>query len=243
MFGHERGAFTGATKTKTGRMEQANGGTVFLDEIGELTAALQSKLLRVLEEKCFERLGGNQTIRTDIRIIAATHRNLEADVEAGIFREDLYYRINVLRVHLPPLRDRRECIEPLSDYLLQKICRELKRNFSGFAPGVMELFKHHHWPGNVRELSNAIERAVLLEEGGRITQESISLSGFSRKAKSSSKPLKNLEASEKDLLLEALELNGWVQKDAASRLGITARKLNYMIMKHGITHSRWLKNR
>jgi len=224
-------------------MEQANRGTVFLDEIGELTAALQSKLLRVLEEKCFERLGGNQTIRSDIRIIAATHRNLEADVEAGIFREDLYYRINVLRVHLPPLRDRRECIEPLSDYLLQKICRELKRNFSGFAPGVMELFKHHHWPGNVRELSNAIERAVLLEESGRITQESISLSGFSRKAKSSSKPLKNLEASEKDLLLEALELNGWVQKDAASRLGITARKLNYMIMKHGITHSRWRKNR
>jgi DNA-binding NtrC family response regulator len=243
LFGHERGAFTGATKTRTGRMEQAHGGTVFLDEIGELTAALQSKLLRVLEEKCFERLGGNQTIRTDIRIIAATHRNLEANVEAGTFREDLYYRINVLRVHLPSLRERLECIEPLADYLLQKCCRELKRNFSGFAPGVTELFKHHHWPGNVRELSNAIERAVLLEESGRITLESISLSGFSHKAKSSSKPLKNLEASEKDLLLEALELSGWVQKDAASRLGVTARKLNYMIKKHGITHSRWRKNR
>jgi len=243
LFGHERGAFTGATKTRTGRMEQANGGTVFLDEIGELTAALQSKLLRVLEEKCFERLGGNQTIRTDIRIIAATHRNLEANVETGTFREDLYYRINVLRVHLPSLRERRECIEPLADYLLQKICRELKRNFNGFAPEVIELFKHHHWPGNVRELSNAIERAVLLEESGRITLESVSLSGFSYKAKSSSKPLKNLETSEKDLLLEALELSGWVQKDAASRLGVTARKLNYMIKKHGITHSRWRKNR
>ena len=169
LFGHERGAFTGATKTRTGRLEQANGGTVFLDEIGELSPALQAKLLRVLEEKCFERLGGNQTIRTDIRIIAATHRNLEASVETGTFREDLYYRINVLRVHLPPLRERAECIEPLSNYLLQKTCRELKRNFNGFAPGVIELFKRHHWPGNVRELSNTIERAILLEESNRIT--------------------------------------------------------------------------
>jgi len=243
LFGHERGAFTGATKTRTGRLEQANGGTVFLDEIGELTAALQAKLLRVLEEKCFERLGGNQTIRTDIRIIAATNRNLEANVEAGAFREDLYYRINVLRVHLPPLRERPECIDPLSNYLLHKICRELKRDFNGFAPGVTELFKRHHWPGNVRELSNAIERAVLLEESSQITVENISLSGFPPRTESTSKPLKDLEESEKDLLMEALRISQWVQKDAASRLGVTARKLNYMIKKHGITHSRWRKNR
>ena len=243
LFGHERGAFTGAAKTRTGRLEQANGGTVFLDEIGEFTPALQAKLLRVLEEKCFERLGGNQTIRTDIRIIAATHRNLEASVEAGTFRADLYYRINVLRVHLPPLRERRECIEPLANYLIEKACRELKRSFNGFAPGVIELFKRHHWPGNVRELSNAIERAVLLEESNRITLDSISLSGFSQKAEFCPRPLKDLEASEKDLLLEALELTDWVQKDAASRLGVTARKLNYMIKKHGITHNRWRKNR
>ncbi len=188
LFGHERGAFTGAAKTRTGRLEQANGGTVFLDEIGEFTPALQAKLLRVLEEKCFERLGGNQTIRTDIRIIAATHRNLEASVEAGTFRADLYYRINVLRVHLPPLRERRECIEPLANYLIEKACRELKRSFNGFAPGVIELFKRHHWPGNVRELSNAIERAVLLEESNRITLDSISLFGFSQKAEFSSRP-------------------------------------------------------
>jgi len=245
LFGHERGAFTGAAKTRTGRLEQANGGTVFLDEIGELTPTIQAKLLRVLEEKCFERLGGNQTIRTDIRIIAATHRNLEANVEAGTFRQDLYYRINVLRVHLPPLRERQECIEPLSSYLLQKACRELKRNFNGFAPGVNELFKRHHWPGNVRELSNAIERAVLLEEDNRITQESISFSGFSpaQKSEFSPRPLKDLEESEKDLLVEALELSEWVQKDAAGRLGVTPRKLNYMIKKHGITHARWRKNR
>lgn len=243
LFGHERGAFTGATKTRTGRLEQASGGTVFLDEIGELTPALQAKLLRVLEEKCFERLGGNQTIRTDIRIIAATHRNLEANVEAGSFREDLYYRINVLRVHLPPLRERQECIGPLASYMLQKTCRELKKNFSEFAPGVTELFKRHLWPGNVRELSNTIERAVLLEESTQITLDSISLSGFSPKAEPTPKPIKDLEESEKDLLVEALRLSEWIQKDAAIRLGVTARKLNYMIRKHGITHARWRRNR
>lgn len=244
LFGHERGAFTGATKTRTGRLEQANGGSVFLDEIGELTPALQAKLLRVLEEKCFERLGGNQTIRTDIRIIAATHKNLEANVEAGTFRQDLYYRINVLRVHLPALRERTECIEPLSKYLLEKTCRELKKNFNGFTPGVMDLFKRHTWPGNVRELSNTIERAILLEESNRITLESISVSGFSQKADPpSSKPIKDLETSEKDLLVKALELADWVQKDAAIRLGVTARKLNYMIRKHGITHTRWRRNK
>ncbi|MDR3555449.1 MAG: sigma-54 dependent transcriptional regulator [Syntrophobacteraceae bacterium] len=243
LFGHERGAFTGAAKTRTGRLEQASGGSVFLDEIGELTPALQAKLLRVLEEKCFERLGGNQTIRTDIRIIAATHKNLEANVETGAFREDLYYRINVLRVHLPPLRERSECIEPIANHLLEKNCREVKKDFNGFGPGIMDLFKRHLWPGNVRELANTIERAVLLEESNRITLQSISLSGFSHRAETSPKPLKDLETSEKDLLLKALELTDWVQKDAATRLGVTARKLNYMIKKHGITHSRWRRNK
>jgi DNA-binding NtrC family response regulator len=243
LFGHERGAFTGAAKTRTGRLEQANGGSVFLDEIGELTPSLQAKLLRVLEEKSFERLGGNQTIRTDIRIIAATHKNLEANVEAGTFREDLYYRINVLRVHLPPLRERADCIEPLANYLLEKNCRDLKKEFNSFGPGVMELFKRHPWPGNVRELANTIERAVLLEESNRISLQSISLSGFSNKVEASCKPIKDLETSEKDLLLNALENSDWVQKDAAVRLGVTARKLNYMIKKHGITHSRWRRNK
>lgn len=243
LFGHEKGAFTGATKTRAGRLEQANGGTVFLDEIGELTPALQAKFLRVLEEKCFERLGGGQTIRSDIRIIAATNRNLEATVEDGSFREDLYYRINVLRVHLPPLRERRECIEPLSSYLLQKICRELKKHIHGFAPDVLELFKNYQWPGNIRELSNAIERAALLEESDCIHRENILLSGMSLKTDFSPRPLKDLETSEKDLLMEALEMSNWIQKDAATRLGVTPRKLNYMVKKHGITHSRWRRNR
>ena len=242
LFGHERGAFTGATKTRIGRMEQANGGTVFLDEIGELPLAIQSKLLRVLEEKSFERVGGNQTIRSDIRIIAATHRDLEATLESGLFREDLYYRINVLRVHLPPLRERRECIGPLSNYLLQKICRELGRQCDGFSAEVTELFRSYHWPGNIRELSNAIERAVLLEEGRLIRLENITLYGLARKTPTTPKPM-DLHTGEKDMLMEALELSGWVQKEAADRLGVTARKLNYMVKKHGITCNRWRKNK
>ncbi|MFZ2447171.1 MAG: sigma-54 dependent transcriptional regulator [Syntrophobacteraceae bacterium] len=242
LFGHERGAFTGATKTRIGRMEQANGGTVFLDEIGELPPALQAKLLRVLEEKCFERLGGNQTIRSDIRIIAATHRDLEASVEAGNFREDLYYRINVLRVHLPPLSERHDCIEPLANFLLDKIGRDLGRQFDGFSPEVLTLFKGYHWPGNIRELSNAIERAVLLEDSRFIRRESITLYGMGRRVNTPPPP-KDLETGEKDMLLEALELSDWVQKDAADRLGVTPRKLNYMVRKHGITHNRWRKNK
>jgi transcriptional regulator with GAF, ATPase, and Fis domain len=242
LFGHERGAFTGATKTRIGRMEQANGGTVFLDEIGELPAVLQAKLLRVLEEKCFERLGGNQTIRSDSRIIAATHRDLEATVEAGNFREDLYYRINVLRVHLPPLFERRECIEPLSNYLLQRISRDLGRKFDGFSPDVLGLFKEYHWPGNIRELSNAIERAALLEDGRQIGLDNITLYGPGRKTGAAPKP-RDLETGEKAMLMEALELSDWVQKDAAERLGVTPRKLNYMVNKHGITHARWRRNK
>jgi DNA-binding NtrC family response regulator len=251
LFGHERGSFTGATKTRVGRMEQANGGTVFLDEIGELPAPLQAKLLRVLEEKSFERLGGNQTIRSDIRIIAATHRDLEASVEAGTFREDLYYRINVLRVHLPPLRERHDCIEPLANLLLERTSRELKKHIEGFSPEVIDLFKNYQWPGNIRELSNAVERAVLLEETRTVRMSNVTLYGMTRKIPYSSPssptlsppPIKDLEASERDLLMEALEQSNWVQKEAANHLGVTPRKLNYMVRKHGITHSRWRKNK
>lgn len=243
LFGHERGAFTGATKTRIGRMEQASGGTVFLDEIGELPPSLQAKLLRVIEEKRFERLGGNQTIRSEIRIIAATHRDLESAVESGAFREDLYYRINVLRVHLPPLRERHECIEPLSTYLLQKNSRDLGRQFLGFSPEVTQLFKNYHWPGNIRELSNAIERAALLEESKFISTENITLYGMRRGGSPTSQGPKDLQTGEKEMLLDALEHSDWVQKDAAQRLGITARKLNYMVKKHGITHNRWRKNK
>ena len=160
LFGHEKGAFTGASKTRVGRFEQGNGGTVFLDEIGELTPSLQAKLLRVLEEKSFERLGGNRTINADVRIIAATNKNLEELIEEGTFRLDLFYRINVLRVHLPPIRERKECIDPLADFLLRKVCRSVRKNITGFSPEVIRMFRSYSWPGNIREFTNTIERAV-----------------------------------------------------------------------------------
>lgn len=245
LFGHEKGAFTGALKTRAGRLEQANGGTVFLDEIGELTPSLQAKLLRVLEEKSFERLGGNRTIRTDIRIIAATNRNLEELIQAGSFREDLYYRINVLRIHLPPLRERPECIKPLACHLLEKLCRSLKKQVVGFSPEVIRMFKAYSWPGNIRELSNTIERALLLEEDSIIHRESVSLPQLVRPGKPefAGESLKDLNEQERKLVLDALEKCLWIQKEAAARLGISPRALNYKIKKYGLTHPRWRKNK
>ncbi len=188
LFGHERGAFTGADKTRVGRFEQAHGGTLFLDEFCELSFGLQSKLLRVLEDKSFERLGGNKTIQTDVRVIAATNRDIEVLVNQGHFREDLYYRINVLRIHLPPLRDRRTDIEPLAHYLLAKLCRSLKKRMDGFSAEVLRLLQGYDWPGNIRQLSNVIERAILMEEGTCIQPESLLLPQIRRPAASPLRP-------------------------------------------------------
>ncbi len=246
LFGHEKGAFTGATKTRAGRLEQANEGTAFLDEIGELSQGLQAKCLRVLEERCFERVGGNRTIHTDIRIIAATNRDLEDQVSKGLFREDLYYRINVLRLHLPPLRERRDCIEPLAYHFLEKICRSLKKQISGFDREVIELFKAYGWPGNIRELSNTIERAVLLEDDTIIHKDSVFLPNITpprRLETGKAQAPQALDDQERQAILDALEKCLWVQKDAAGVLGVTPRVLNYKIKKYGITHPRWRKNR
>ncbi|UCF92357.1 MAG: sigma-54-dependent Fis family transcriptional regulator [Desulfobacterales bacterium] len=245
LFGHEKGSFTGADKTRTGRFEQADGGTLFLDEFCELNLFLQAKLLRALEEKVFERLGGNKTIRADTRIIAATNRNIEELVEAGEFREDLYYRINVLRIHLPPLRDRRECIEPLSYFLLHRLCRAVKKRVEAFSPEVMRMFQGYSWPGNIRQLANTIERAVLMEDSPVIQESAISLPQTKRKAsrESASPGLKLSAEQQKHLICTALENNLWVQKDAARQLGITPRALNYRIKKLGITHAHWRKNK
>jgi DNA-binding NtrC family response regulator len=250
FFGHEKGSFTGANKTRIGRFEQANGGTVFLDEIGDITISLQSKLLRVLEEKEFERLGGNRTIRTDIRIISATNRNLEEAIERGEFREDLYYRINVLQVSLPPLRERIEDIEDLASYFLDKHCRSLHKSIDGFSPTVLEMFKNYSWPGNIRQLSNTIERAVLLAEGGVIKESHVVLGKASgpliqtSATPSESRPSgpRPLIDHEKQAILEALEKSLWIQKDAAEMLGISRRVLNYKIKNLGIRHPRWRKN-
>ena len=246
LFGHERGAFTGADKTRAGRFEQAHGGTLFLDEFCELSFGLQSKLLRVLEDKSFERLGGNKTIQSDVRVIAATNRDIEALVGQGRFREDLYYRINVLRIHLPPLRERRPDIEPLAHYLLGKLCRALKKKIDGFSPQVLSMLQAYDWPGNIRQLSNTIERSILVEDGNVIQAESISLPEIRKPAAEIEAAPANLKLTaeqEKELIHRALEDNLWIQKDAALQLGISPRALNYRVKKLGISHHRWRKNK
>jgi DNA-binding NtrC family response regulator len=245
LFGHDKGAFTGADKTRTGRFEQASGGTIFLDEFCELGFGLQAKLLRAIELKSFERLGSNKTIQADTRIIAATNRDIEALVQTGKFREDLYYRINVLRIHMPPLRQRLECIEPLAYHFLGKLSRSVKKKIDSFSPDVIEMFRQYPWPGNIRQLSNTIERAILLEDDRVIRQESISLPDLGDNVSHNHQAvgLRLSEGQEKDMICSALEGNLWIQKDAASQLGITPRALNYRIKKLGITHSRWRKNK
>ncbi len=246
LFGHEKGAYTGANKTRIGRFEQANGGTVFLDEIGEMSLDLQAKLLRVLDEKSFERVGGNHTIHSDVRIITATNRILEEQVAARKFREDFYYRINVLNVHLPPLRQRRECIGPLAQFLLDKACRSLRKKIDGFSRPVLEMFKAYSWPGNIRQLANTIERAVILEEGHTIEEQNVSLPkpiSMHGTAEPKVHTTQHLQEHEKEVILEALEESLWIQKDAAAHLGISPRALNYKIRKLGLTHPRWRKNK
>jgi transcriptional regulator with PAS, ATPase and Fis domain len=246
LFGHEKGSFTGADKQRIGRFEQAHGGTLFLDEIGEMSMTLQSKLLRVLEEKSFERVGGNRTIRSDVRVIAATNRDLKGMILAGDFREDLFYRINVLFVRLPALRERPMCIEPLATSLLFKISRSLGKKIDGISPTVLELMKLSAWPGNIRQLANTIERAAILSESSVIHEDSLpAMDPVIEVAESFSPVLPSffLATQEKDAIVKVLEDSLWIQKDAAQRLGISPRALNYKIKKFGIVHPRWRKNR
>ena len=260
LFGHEKGAFTGADKQRVGRFEQASGGTIFLDEIGEMTMGLQTKLLRVLEEKRFERVGGNTTIFSDVRIIAATNKDLVAQVEKGLFREDLYYRINVLPIRLPALKERRECLLPLAHLLLRKYCKAMRRTINGFSRDVEHRITTYEWPGNIRQLSNAIERAVILEDDEVIHSSSLFLPDVAHpKQEKSENPVEQpslslaslqedefegdlLARQERRLIIAALEDSLWVQKEAAAKLGITPRSLNYRIAKLGITHHHWRRN-
>jgi DNA-binding NtrC family response regulator len=258
LFGHEKGAFERADKQRVGRFEQASGGTIFLDEIGEIGMGVQSKLLRVLEEKSFERIGGSNTVYADIRIIAATNKDLVQRVESGKFREDLYYRINVLPVQLPFLKDRKECILPLADRLLARYCKSVNRNISGFSKEAIEAIMSYDWPGNIRQLANTIERAVILEEKEIIQMSNLALpprrksdkdaaGGVAERRRRSDMLLTDsggsLAGHEKELIVKALEECLWVQKSAALKLGISPRALNYKIRKWGITHPHWRRNK
>jgi DNA-binding NtrC family response regulator len=257
LFGHEKGAFTGADKQRIGRFEQASGGTIFLDEIGEMNMRLQTKLLRVLEEKSFERVGGNKTIYSDVRIIAATNKDLVHQVEIGMFREDLYYRINVLPVRLPSLRERKNCILPLAELLLKKCCTSMHSEITAFSENAKKLIQLYDWPGNIRQLANTIERAVILEDNTIIHSHSLSLPEKTSKSPSAAKHQdgpreesaekvvtgESLAEQEKELILKILEECLWVQKNAASKLGISPRALNYKINKLGITHPHWRRNK
>jgi two-component system response regulator AtoC len=235
LFGHERGAFTDARQLKRGLLESADGGTVFLDEIGEMAPGLQAKLLRVLEEKTFKRVGGTADIRVDVRVIGATNRNLEDDVKKGRFREDLYYRLNVLQVALPPLRARAGDIPTLVRYFIDSYNTEFKKRVRGVTEDAMRRLQIYGWPGNIRELRNAVERAMLLGEGDELTAELFPVIAGSGAHLTEAVDLPpngiDLEQLERSLVVQALERSGWNQTRAATLLGMNRDQIRYRIEK------------
>jgi Nif-specific regulatory protein len=242
LFGYEKGAFTGAHATKKGRFEAAEGGTLFLDEIGELNLATQVKLLRVLQEREFERLGGTQTIRANIRLIAATNKDLEKAIAAGEFREDLYYRLNVFSIFVPPLRERKADVLLLADYLLEKFSREHGKQVKRVSTPAIDMLSSYHWPGNVRELANVIERAVVVCDAQVIhahhlppTLQTAEATGTAQTATLRD----SMEAFEKDALLDALKSARGNRAKAARLLATTERIFNYRVKKYGIDWRRF----
>jgi DNA-binding NtrC family response regulator len=237
LFGHERGAFTDARQQKRGLFETADGGTVFLDEIGEMTPGLQSKLLRFLEEKTFKRVGGLSDIRVDVRVIAATNRNLEEEVKAGKFREDLFYRLQVMPIVLPPLRERRGDVLLLADWYIKRYNAEFRKRVKGLTADAEALLQQYHWPGNVRELRNAIERAMLLTDKDRLAPEDFTTLAQTRQTAAFRLPPDgvNLEDVERQLLVQALERAQGNQTRAGTLLGINRDQVRYRIEKFGLT--------
>jgi two-component system NtrC family response regulator len=241
LFGHEKGAFTGAVARRVGRFELADQGSIFLDEIGDLSPSLQMKLLRVLQEKEFERLGSNQTLRSDVRVIAATNRNLEEAIQKGTFREDLYYRLNVVTISLPPLRERKEDIPLLVEHFLKKYNRENKKNVTSLSKEARDLLLRYDYPGNVRELENIVERAVVLCRGEALTTQDLPINLREGKAEATLERDRGgrslpdtLDEIESQLIRKALESSGGVQTKAAEELGISERVLRYKMKKYGI---------
>jgi len=241
LFGHEKGAFTGANQRRIGRFEEADGGSIFLDEIGDLSPSTQVKLLRILQDKEFQRLGSNLNVKTDVRVITATHRNLEEAIKKGLFREDLYYRLNVISITLPPLRERREDIPLLINYFLEKYSKENQKLISDISKEARALLLRYPYPGNVRELENLIERAVVLCREEIITTQDLPFhlkEEKSEKLWESSKKEKtlpeSLEEIERDSILKALHQHQGVQTKAAESLGISERVLRYKMKKYRI---------
>lgn len=243
LFGHEKGAFTGADKRHEGRFMQANKGTIFLDEIGEMSPMMQAKLLRVIQEREIQRVGGEKTLDVDVRILAATNRDLQSEVDAGTFREDLYYRLNVVTVNLPPLRDRREDIPLLAQVFMQKYAERNRKQVKGFTPSAMDMMVNHDWPGNVRELENAVERAVILLTGDYITEKQLPISitqtdpgGNKRQLQQNTNTeVRSLEDIEKEAILAALEAVGGNKSETARKLGINRKTLHKKLKDYGVT--------
>jgi DNA-binding NtrC family response regulator len=239
LFGHEKGAFTGATSLKHGRFEEADGGTMFLDEIGDMTPSLQSKLLRVIENKTFSRVGSTETKSADVRILAATNRHIESLVREGKFREDLYHRLNVVRIELPPLRDRRADVPALAQHFLNIYSRALSKNITGFTPAALQVMSDYNWPGNVRELRNTVERAAILAKGSLIDTDvlpsSILAAAPAAPTPADGKTLDDtIAAFEKKLITNALAAANGSLTRTAEKLGLSRHALRYRMQKLGL---------
>ena len=237
LFGHVKGAFTGATSSKKGKFALADGGTIFLDEIGTMSPAVQAKLLRVLQEREFEPLGAERTEKVDLRVVAASNRDLRRMVTEGRFLEDLFYRLSVIPIHIPPLRERREDIPALTDHFIRKHTQRTGKRTEKVEDAVLEAFRGYDWPGNVRELENTIERAVVLSPDPVITRREISLLGVTESTPVGLPSLKlhqNVDWVERETIERALQRAAGIKKDAADLLGISQRALSYYLAKHHI---------
>jgi DNA-binding NtrC family response regulator len=232
LFGHEKGAFTGAIRRKIGRFEMAHGGTIFLDEIGEVSPPTQILLLRVLQDHRFERVGGEETLEVDVRVIAATNKTLIDEMKKGTFREDLYYRLNVIPIFVPPLREREDDVPILASYFLQKIGQEKKREITGFSPEVMEIFLAHSWPGNVRELENVIEHAVIVAKQERILPKDLPQSLIQKPL--SDQNIVTVKDFERSLILKTLEETKWNKQQTAKKLKINRSSLYGKMRRYGL---------
>jgi transcriptional regulator with PAS, ATPase and Fis domain len=233
LFGHEKGAFTGAIRRKIGRFELSQGGTIFLDEIGEVSPPTQILLLRVLQDHRFERVGGEETLEVDVRVIAATNKNLMEEMRKGTFREDLYYRLNVIPILVPPLRERKDDIPLLTSHFLQKFSREKGKEVKSIASEVMELFLAHSWPGNVRELENVIEHASIIAKKDKILAKD--LPQYLLQKPLPNQQLFSLKDHERDLILKALEETKWNKHQASKKLKITRSTLYGKMKRYGLT--------